>query len=181
MYCAVFQLIPPQRPVMEDLIQNAQTLFDERPYQPPPVPSFDAAETTSADTDGSFFLSPKFPQAAEIQATGSASRHRPGIVDGIHASTQCSSFPSDGAVVNRFAPPQTALMRPLRGPSSSKVLTERVETTTQEARGTKGKSRALPHLEALRIPQSPPESIVSSTSDFAHSSATSLQTTMGSP
>ena len=164
---------------MEDLIRNAHTLFDEHPSQPPAVTS-DVAEVTSTHTYGSF-LSPGFPQSSEIQATGSTSRHRPWIVDGIHASTQSSSFPSDGAVVNRFAPPQTASMRPLRGPSSSKVLTERVETSTQEAKGTKGKSRALPHSEALRIPQSPPESIVSSTSDFAHSSATSLQTTMGSP
>ena len=165
---------------MEDLIQNAHTLFDERPSQPPPVPSFDAAERTSTDTDGSF-LSPEFLQPSEIQATGSTSLHRPGIVDGIHASAKPSlSIPSDGAVVNRYTPPRAALMRSLRG-LSSKVLTEGVQTTPQAARDTKGKSRLLPHFEALRIPQSPPESIASSTSDFAHSSATSLQTTMGSP
>ena len=163
---------------MEDLIRNAHTLFDERPSQPPPVHS-NVAEATSTNTYG---LSPGFPQSSEIQATGSTSRHRPGPVDGIHASTRSSStFPSDGAVVNRFTPPQAALMSPLRELSLSRMPAEGVQTTTQEARDIKGKSRRLPHFEAARIPQRPPESIPSSRSDFAHSSATSLRTTMGPP
>jgi len=33
-------------PVMEDLIQNVHTLFDECPSQSPPVPPSDVAETT---------------------------------------------------------------------------------------------------------------------------------------
>ena len=172
---------------MEDLIRNAHTLFDERPSQSLPFPSSNVAEATSTHTYGPLFLSPGFPQSSEIQATGSTSRYRPGIVDGIHASTQSSfsAFPSDGAVVNRFTPPQAALISPLRELSLSRMPTEGVQTTTQErvtkARGTKGKLRALPHSEAPTIPQSPPGSILSSTSGFARSSATSLQTTMGSP
>ena len=171
---------------MEDLIRNAHTLFDKRPSQPPPVPSSDMAEATSSHTDGSLILSPGFPQSSEIQATGSTSGHPPGIVDGIPTSTRSSfSFLSDGAVVNRFTPPQTALLSPPRGLSSTKRRTEGVKTKTQErlrvtARGTKAKS-PLPHTEAPTIPQRPPESTPSSASDFAHSSATSLQTTMWSP
>ncbi|KAH9024572.1 hypothetical protein EDB85DRAFT_1870089, partial [Lactarius pseudohatsudake] len=40
--------------VLEDLIQNVHTLFDERPSPPPPVPSPHMAETTSTYTYGSF-------------------------------------------------------------------------------------------------------------------------------
>ena len=40
-------------------------------------------------------------------------------------------------------------------------------------------SRLSPHPEALTMPQSPPESVLSSMSDFPLSSATSLQTGMG--
>ena len=171
---------------MEDLIQNAHTLFDECPSQPPPVPSFNVAEATSTHTYGSLFLNTWFPRSSEIQTTDSTFRRCPGIVDGIHTSTQSSSvFPSDGAVVNRLTPPQSALMSPLRELSLSRMPTEGVQTTTQErlpkARGTKGKSRALPHTVTPTIPQSLPESILSSTSGFPLSSATSLQTRMGSP
>ena len=244
---------------MEDLIQNAHTLFDERPSpsQSPPAPSSDVVETTSTETHDSWFLSPdsNFPRSAEIQATGSTSRQRSGLVDAIPfppptdlnqhpqandfrtrfhrslvapspfrslapppppphqqpnapadgidphlgveqspkpvavaaASTESSFslFPSDGAVVNSLTLPQTALLSPLRGLSSTKRPTEGMETMTQErlrvtARGTKTKS-PLPHSEATTIPQSPPESIPSSGSDLAHTSATSLQTRMWSP
>ena len=170
---------------MEDLIRNAHTLFEERPSQPPPVPS-NVAEATSTHTYGSLFLSPGFPQSSEIQAMGSTSRHRPRIDDGIHASSQSSSaFPSDGVTVNCFAPPQATLTSPLRELSVSKMHTEGVKTTTQErltkAKGTKGKSGVLPHSDAPTIPQSPPESILSSAPGFPLSSATSLQTRMGSP
>ena len=178
--------MPPEIPVMEDLIQNAHTLFDERPSQPSPVSSSDVEETTSTDTYGAFFLSPEFSRPADIQVTGSTPRHRPGLVDGIPASTRFSFslFPSDGAVVNRLTPPQTALLSPLRGLSSSNMLTEGAQTTTQEpltaARSTM--AELLPHPEALTILQSPSESIPSSTSDCPLSSATSLRSTrMWSP
>ena len=176
---------------MEDLIQNAHTLFDRRPSprQSPPVASFDGAETTSTETYGSSFLSPdsKFPRSADIQATVSTSRRRSGLVNGIPASTESSFslFPSDGAVVNRLTPPQTAFLSPLRRLSSTKRPTEGVETKTQErlrvtTRDTKAKS-PLPHSGPPMVPQSPPESVPSSSSDFQLSSATSLQTTMWSP
>ena len=176
---------------MEDLIQNAHILFDGRPSpsQSPPVPSSDVAATTSIKTYGSSLLSPdsKFPQSTEIQAMGSTSRHRSGLVDGILASTE-SSFsllPPDGDVVNHLPPPRTGFLSPLRGLLSTKRPAKGVETKTQERlrvteRGTKAKS-PVPHSEARSIPQRPPESIASSASDFARSSATSLRTTMWSP
>ena len=175
---------------MEDLIQNAHTLFDGRlsPTHSPPVPSYDEAETRSTETYGSLFLSPdsRFPRSAEIQATGSTSRHHSGLVDRVPASTESSFslFPSDGAVGNGLTPPQTALLSPLHGLSSTKKAKGEAEKKTQQrhtkARGKRAKS-PLPYSEAPMIPQSPPESIASSASDLAHSSATSLQTTMGSP
>ena len=161
---------------MEDLIQNAHTLFDEgpSPTQLPPVHSPDVVETTSTETYSSWYLSPdsKLPRSAEMQATGYTSRRRSGLVDGITASSNSSSslFPSDDAVGNRFTPPRNALLSPLRGLPSTNRPTEGVVTKSP-----------LPQSEAPTIPQSPPESIPLSTSDFPLSSATSLQTTMWSP
>ena len=40
-------------------------------------------------------------------------------------------------------------------------------------------SRLPPHSEAVMMPQSPPESVLSSISDFTHSILTSSQTRMG--
>ena len=189
---------------MEDLIQNVDTLFDERPSQSPPVPSLKVPETTSAYTYGSLFLSPELPQPT-------TKRHL-GIVDGIPTSTQSSfsSLPEDPAVDSRRTPSPPGLLSPLLGLPSSKTLTEGVEESMQEqvipdVRGPKAverlansnpaevvpnppssvtewrlhQSRLPPHPAALTMPQSPPESVLSSMSDFPLSSATSLQTGMG--
>ena len=198
---------------MEDLIQNAHTLFDERPSQSSPVPSSNVEETTSPHTYGSLILSPESTESAEVQATGSASRHRTGFVWSVPASTRSSfsSFPSDESVVSHLIPSPIDLLNPLLGLFSSKTLTEGVEKTTQEqlipeTRGTEAittlpnstppndvpllaptsvaewrlhQSRLPPDPEALLRPQSPPTSILSSTSDFPLSSATSLQTGIG--
>jgi hypothetical protein len=200
---------------MEDLIQNAHTLFDERPSESPPVPSPDVAETMSTHPDGSLFLSPELPRSGEVQATGSTFQHHPGIVNGIPASSQSSfsTFPSDRPVESRLTPPPIDLLSPLLGLSSSKTLTEGVETAPRdelipEARGTEAiktlpkstppdavplmaptsvsewrlhQSQLPPDPEALTIPQSPPESVLSSTSEFPLSSATSLQSRLWSP
>ncbi len=195
---------------MEDLIQNAHTLFDERPPPSPPVPSLDVAGTTSTYTYGSL-LSPELPRPAEVGAMGSTTRHHPGLIGGIPTSTQSSfsSSPSDAAMESRLTPSLTPLLSPVMGLPSSKTLAEGVETTMQEqvipeARGTKAvetllhstppevvpvsptsvaewrlrQSQLSPHPEAPRISQSPPESVLSSTSEFPLSSATSLQTAM---
>ncbi|KAF8259142.1 hypothetical protein EI94DRAFT_589570 [Lactarius quietus] len=194
--------------VMEDLIQNAHTLFDELPSPSHPVSSFNAAETTTLSTYGSLFLSPELPQPAGVQAMGYGTLHRPERV--LPTSTQSSiSLPSDSATESRLTPSPTPLLSPLLGLPSS---TERVEMTTQEelipkTRGPKAletladrtsaevlsvpltsvaasewrlrQSRLPPPPDVLLIPQSPPESARSSMSDFPLSSATSLQTRMG--
>jgi len=190
--------------LLEDLVQNADTLFAERSSPSPPFPSPHVAETMSTFTYGSLFRSPELPQPAEVEATGSTTQHGPGLVGGIPTSTQSffSSSPSDAAT-----PSPTALLSPLLGLPSSKTLTEGVELTTQEqvipevretnAVGTPPnsipgsipltsvaewrlrQSQLSPHPEALTVPQSPPGSVLSSISDFPLSSATSLQTGMG--
>jgi len=210
--CNLFQLIPSKNLVMEDLIQSAQTLFDERPSPSPPVPPPDVAVSTSTHTYGSLFLSPEFPQPAEVEAMGSITRHRPGLVGGIPASTQYtfSSLPSDADMESRFTPSPTALLTPLLELPSSTTLIEGGEMTTQhqvvpEVRGTQAvetlpnstpqdvvsvpptsvaewrlrQSRLPSHPEAVTIPQSPPESVLSSVSDFSPSPGTSLETGMG--
>jgi hypothetical protein len=192
---------------MEDLIRNAHTLFDEQPSPSPPIPSFNA-ETTTLYTYGSLFLSPELPQ---VQAVGSRTAHRSGLVGGAPSSTRSSlSLPSDAAMESRLTPSPAPLLSPLLGPPSSQTLTEAVEMTAQEelipeARGPKSKetlvdstpaevvsvplssvaewrlrqSRLPPQTDSMTIPQSPPESVLSSMSDFPLSSATSLQTRMG--
>ncbi|KAI9448587.1 hypothetical protein H4582DRAFT_100622 [Lactarius indigo] len=189
--------------VLEDLIQNAHILFDERLFQSPPLPSPDVAETTSTHTNGSLFLSPEWPQPAEVM--GSSTRHR--------SSSSFSSSPSVVATESRFTltPSPTGLLSPLLGLPSSQTLTEGVETNTQEqivpeAGGAKAvktspdstpsevmsvpltsvaewrlrqSQLSLPHPEPPTIPQSPPESVLSSTSELPLSSATSLRTGIG--
>ncbi|KAI9456984.1 hypothetical protein BJY52DRAFT_526951 [Lactarius psammicola] len=195
--------------VMEDLIQNAHTLFDERPFPSPPVPSPHVVGETSTFTYGSLFLSPELPQRSEVQAMDSTTRHLPGLVDGIPTSVQSffSSLPSDAAMESHLPPSPTALLSPLLGLTSSKTPMEGGDTTTQEqvipeVRVTKAvealpnstpvevvsvlptsvaewrlhQSRLPPHPEAVTTPQSPPVSVLSSTSEFPLSSATSLQT-----
>ena len=195
-----FRLISSQTLVMEDLIRNVHTLFDERPSPLPSVFPYNVAETASAYTQGSLFLSPEIPNPN--------TQHHPGLLDGLPTSTQSSfsSLPVDPAMESLRTPSPPELLSPLLGLPSSKTLTEEVETPTQEqvipeVRGLKEmerlansnpaevvsnplsfvtewrshQSRLPPHPTALAIPQSSPESM----SDFQLSSATSLQTGMG--
>jgi len=196
--------------VMEDLIQNAHTLFDDRT----PAPSRDVVEASTTFTYGSLFMSPELPHPAQVEGMNldPTTRHR-----GIPTTDQSSfsSLPSDATTESRLRPSPTALLSPLLGLSASKTLTEGVEMTAQEqvipeVRDTKAvktlanstpaeavtgfpltsvaewrlqvpQSRLVvsPHPEAMTVPQSPSESVLSSASDFPLSSATSLQTRMG--
>jgi hypothetical protein len=205
----ISQLISSEASVMEDLIQNVHTLFDEQSSQSPPVPSPDMADTTSTLTYGSLFSSPEFQQPAEVPVMGSTTQNRPGLVHGIPTSTQSSfsSLPLEAATDSRLTSSPTGFLSPLLGLPSSKTLTEGEETTPQEeliskVRGAKAmetmerslvevsaqptsvagwrlrQMRHAPQPEALAIPQSPPDSVVSDTSYFPPSSATSLQTGM---
>ncbi|KAH9017970.1 hypothetical protein EDB85DRAFT_1897394 [Lactarius pseudohatsudake] len=193
--------------VLEDLIRNAHTLFDKRP-SPSPAPSPYVEKTTSTltMTYGSC-LSPELPQPAEVQAMGSTTRHLPGFVGGIPTSIQSSS-PSGAAMEGHLTPSPTPLLSPLLELPSSIILTEAVETTTQEqvvleVRGAEmvetfpnssppkvvpptsvaewllHQSRLPPHPEPLTVPQCSPDSVPSSTPCHPLSSATSLRTGMG--
>jgi hypothetical protein len=131
--------------VMEDLIENAHTLFEERPPPSPTVPSPHVFTTMSVYTYGSSFLSPDSPQPAEVQALDFTTR-RAGIVAGIPTSTHpfsSSESPStsDAAMESRLTPPPTTLLSSLLGLEPSKTLSEGVEATMREqvipeARGT---------------------------------------------
>ena len=68
---------------MEDLIQNAHTLFDERPSRSEPFLSPCVAETTSTSTYGSLLLSADLPQQAEVEGMGSTTHHSRRLVGGI--------------------------------------------------------------------------------------------------
>ncbi|KAH9037701.1 hypothetical protein EDB84DRAFT_1128646 [Lactarius hengduanensis] len=166
--------------IMEDLIENAHTLFDERTVPSP---------------HGSF-SSPELSRPAEV---GSTIQHRPGLIGGGFTSTQ-SSFSTSHSDT-----PVKGCITELLGLSSSQTLKEGVETTTQEqvipgVRGTQAVETLLdgsppeaasppptsttewwlPHLGlhqypgAPTIPPSRPESVLSSASDVSLSAASSI-------
>ncbi|KAH9051869.1 hypothetical protein EDB87DRAFT_1836128 [Lactarius vividus] len=172
--------------IMEDLIKNVHTLFDER--TPPRVPSP--------------YGSVSSPELSQSAGVGPTTRHRPGLVEGIPTSTQSpfSISHSDTSV--------EGCLTPLLGLSLSQTLKDGMETTTQEqvipwARGTHAVETLsggspleavsppptsatewwLPHpgqhrrLEAPTIPPSRPESALSSTSDFSLSAASFISGT----
>ena len=204
--CNFFRLIPLEGLVLEDLIRNAHTLFDEPPSTTPTVPSPPMAETTSTFPSGSL-LSAELPQPSEVGAMGSATQPHPGLVRVIPTSAQLSfsSLPSHIAVESSPTPSPTTLPSSLLGLPSSNNLVEGVETTSQEyvipeVRGTEvmetlvfgpssevvsvpptsvtewrlRQSQLPPQPDAVTIPQSPPESMLSSTSDLPLSSVMSL-------
>jgi hypothetical protein len=193
-----FQLIFLEGLVLEDLIRNAHTLFDDRPSTSPPVPS-PAAETTSTFPSGSL-LNAESPHPSEIDTTGPTTR-RLGLVGVTPTITQSSSssLPSDVALESRLESSPTTFTRPLLGLPSSNTLVEGVEMNSQEqvtpeVRGTEAvapealvngpphvvisvpptsvtewrlrQSQLPPRPEAVTTPQSPPESVLSATSDL---------------
>lgn len=173
--CTVFHLIPSEGPVMEDLILNARTLFDEPPSRSPPVPSIDVARTKSTHTHGSSILSRDPPESADVQATGSTSRHLPGLgpssskslTKGIETTTQEKRIPPRATkALPNSAPPDVGTL-----PASASVAEWRLN-----------QSRLAMDLDTLTILQSPSESVLSVMSDLPISSVTSPQISMlGSP
>ena len=129
--CNRFQLTPLESLVLEDLIQNAHTLFDTRP-SPPPIPSSYVAEATSTNTYGSLFTTPGSSQSTQVKGTGSTIRNRPWLVDGIPTSRSTQpSFPSltsDSAMEIRLASSPTSFLS-LLGSPSPRVLAGGAETT----------------------------------------------------
>jgi hypothetical protein len=177
--------------------------------QPPPVSLPDVAESTPTHTYGSLFLSPELPRGNEFPNIGSnIQRLVDGIPSSTHSSSASLPSDAAIDSDSRLTPSPTRLLSPLPGLPSSNTLTERVENTTQEdvisaVRGNEAmetlasstpagvvsptsvaewrlrQSQLPSRPEALTIPQGSPESVLSSTSDFPRSSATSLQTGMG--
>lgn len=194
---------------MEDLIQNAQILFEERPLPSSPVPSAYMAETTATPSFGPF-MSAEPPRSAEAQTAASTTQDFSGLVDGTPSSIRSSFSPSqsDGLVEGRLIPALAPLLSPLLGLSPSPTLHERLEAITQEpvtrdARGTQvvetesetAENDFIPptssstvaswwlplsqqHLEEPIVPQSPAESVRSSSTDFSFCS-TSLVSSPG--
>ncbi|KAH9030232.1 hypothetical protein EDB83DRAFT_2554982 [Lactarius deliciosus] len=172
--------------VLEDLIRNAHTLFDERPSTSPISSPYVKKTTSTLTMTYGSYLTPELPQPAEVQAPGSTTRHLPGLVGGLPTFIQ-SSLPSGTAMEGHLTPSSTPLLSPLLELSSSMILTEAVETTTQEQvvlelRGAEEvetfpnssppkvvpptsvaewllhQSRLPPHPEPLTVPQSSPDS-----------------------
>jgi hypothetical protein len=171
---------------LEDLIRNVHTLFDERPSSFPTVPSPHVAETI------------ELLQPSQVDAMGSTTQHPLGPVGitSTHTPSLFFSLPSDVALETHLTSSPTTL--PLGLPSPN-TLVERVETASQEqVRGSEAAgtlvdnppevvsvpptsivewrlrlSQLLPP-EAMTIPQSPPESVFSSTTDLPLSSIVSL-------
>ncbi|KAH9049274.1 hypothetical protein EDB83DRAFT_1409823 [Lactarius deliciosus] len=176
----LFQLIPSKGLVLDDLIQNVHTLFDDRPPPPPHYPSPHMAETTSTYTYGSF-LTPESPPLAEVQPMGSTTRHRP--TPGLVGCTHMES---------RLAPLPTSLLNPIQGCPSSQTPTGRSGDDDARA-GRAGGERhqggwdigelhssgscvRSAHICRRAVASSPSDSVLYSTSDFPLSSATSLRT-----
>ena len=189
---------------MEDLIQNVHTLFDEHPSQSLPIPPSNVAETTSAYTYGSSFSSPVLPQPTTQRHPGLVddipTSTQPSFSslfeDPVIYNHRTPSPPGLSSPLLGLASPTTL---------TEKVETSTQEQVAPEVRGSKAvetlaisnpaevvsdplssvtewrlhQSRLPQHPAALTRPQSPPESVLSSMSDFPLSSATSLQTGMG--
>ena len=186
---------------MEDLIQNVHTLFDERPSQsPPPV----VAEITSAYTYGSLFLSPELQQPTtqhhpgfvdgiptSTQSSFSSLPEGPAMDSRRTPSppgllSPLIGLPSSKTLTERVeASKQEQVIPEARAPKAVERLANSnlVEVVSNPpssvAEWQLHQSRLPPHPAALTMPQSPPESVLSSMSDFPLSSATSLQTRMG--
>ncbi|KAF8265559.1 hypothetical protein EI94DRAFT_1735351 [Lactarius quietus] len=182
--------------VMEDLIRNVHTLFDERPSTSPAVPSSNAAETVPP-VPSVPFLNGASPQPSEADAM----RHRHGLVAVTSTPTRSlfSSLPSDVALERRFTPSPSTWPSPQLGLPSSNTVVERVETASQEqvapdteageasvngpppevvatlvAEWRLRQSQLPPQPEAVTIPQSPAASVLSTSSDLSISSIMSL-------
>ena len=170
---------------MEDLIQNAHTLFDKNPPPSRPFPSPNVAETTSTFIYDSLIMSPELSQLAEVEDLGSTTRHG---TRGILMSTQ-SSF-SSLSMEGRFTPQitrgaetttQGQVIPDGRGPNLKAVETlanstpgevlSVPPTIVDEWKSQASQVVISTHPKGQVVPR---ETVLSRTSDFARSSATNL-------
>ena len=163
----VFKRILPKELVMEGLIQNAHTLFEERRFSSPSAFSLrvSVAGALSAVTHGASSQSPEAPRPAEPQT------------------------PSPGRGLSLLQTPMgvvetTEGTQGARGSKAVEVLSNNtpqgglspLPTSVAEWRHQVRQPEEHPQ-PALTIPQSPTGSVLSSSLDFMRSSATSSQTT----
>ena len=163
----VFKRILPKELVMEDLIQNAHTLFEERRFSSPSAFSLrvSVAGALSAVTHGASSQSPEAPRPTEPQTPSTL----PGLsllqtpTEDVETAedTQGARGTSKAVEVLSNNAPQGDV-----SPLPTSVAEWRLQVHQPEARPQ----------PALTIPQSPTGSVLSSSLDFLRSSATSLQT-----
>ncbi|KAH8989391.1 hypothetical protein EDB86DRAFT_1914472 [Lactarius hatsudake] len=194
--------------VMADLIQNVHTLFDERPSLSPPAPSPDVAEATSIHTYGSLFLSPELPQTMGSAAqhrpvpfggtptlsTRSSLSPDPTIGTRLTPSptpllSPLLGFPTSQTLTERVeTTTQEQVISKARSTKALETLGTQNSTSTKAVLSVPPtsvtewwlrQSQLPPHPEAVTTPRSPPESVLSSTSEFPLSSATSLRSRIG--
>ncbi len=193
---------------MEILIKNAPALFNDYDLPPTPPSSTQASETTSVISYGSLFLSPDFTPYSDVQSMGSIRQSRPRPVSQIYTSAQSTSSvsPPDSTVdlMGSHTPTLVPLLSPLPGFSHSWGSTDTKEVSPREQVRSNTRSRAFtnssqdsvptppnsahsrrmpqpaPYLEALSLSLSPGAgSAPSNTTDNPPSSATSLQSALG--
>lgn len=167
---------------MEDLIQNAHTLFDE-PISPSSLPSDHThGPRNSMISYSSLFESSLFAEPHIISPEGSSAR------------SSSSIFPSDYSPNLSIPPrlPPSLFLSPLLGLSPSQTLTDGTDSPEPEevipqvtksshtsppltSASTQQLPQQRPHIQISTVPHSPPTSLPSSSAFHPASSATSLQ------
>ncbi|KAI9455786.1 Rho GTPase activation protein [Lactarius psammicola] len=172
--------------LMEDLIQNAHTLFDE--HLPPfPSPHSVRPEETASVLSYSSYLSPR---SFEAQIAGPSTYLSPGPVGSVRAfgryspsiSPSNSSIDHLGGTTPTTLTPLLSSLPEMRGSYATKALPntpQDVVSWPHTFAAQQGIPPQQPYPEALTIPQGPPESMPPSSADETRSSATSLQSTTG--
>ncbi|KAI9433313.1 Rho GTPase activation protein [Lactarius indigo] len=153
--------------LMEDLIQNAHTLFDE-PFSPPPPPSAHAGSRYSTISYSSLFSSTLFAEPQAIGPEGSASARSSSTIFLSASSVELSTPPGL---------PNT-LPSPLMGFSPLDTPTDGRDTLGPEQVIPEQLSQQGSYLQARTIHHSPQNSLRSSSAFHPASSATSLQSGM---
>ncbi|KAH9057735.1 Rho GTPase activation protein [Lactarius vividus] len=179
-----------QDSLMEELIQNAHTLFDE-PFSPSPLPSAHVGSRFSNISYSSLFASTLFAEPDAIGSDGSASARSSSTIFPSVSSVELSTpprlpnllpsplmglplleTPTDG----RYPPEPEQFIPEVRG---SSVVTTLPHTPPSLTSATKQQlSQQEPYLQARTIRHSPQNSLRTSSAYRPASSARSLQSRM---
>jgi hypothetical protein len=203
-----FQLISLEGLVLLDLIQNVHTLFSDRPSTSPLVPP-PTEEPTRIFPSGSFSGAglPQSSNVNVMRPITRRLGHVTTLSQFSFSSLPSDVALESRVTLSPVTFPTPVLGLPSSNTQVEGVETNSQERVTGEVRSTEAvdpealrnspppkgvsvpptsvtewrlrQSQLRPHPEAMTIPQSPPESVLSSTSEFPLSSATSLDTRMG--